>query len=73
MTSKADNFFNRCIFSSTNAQGIPVLQENMDLWLQKLQEEADICNIFSLRGGTFNDWKPFFDCSIDWMAENDLP
>ena len=52
VTSKADNFFtlyNGCVFSSTNAPGIALLQERMDLSLQRLQEEADGCDIFPPR------------------------
>ena len=40
VTSKADNFFtlyNGCVFSSTNAPGIALLQERMDLSFQRLQ------------------------------------
>ena len=53
VTSKADNNFftlyNGCVFSSTNAPGIALLQERMDLSLQRLQEEADGCDIFPPR------------------------
>ena len=56
ITSKADNFFtlyNGCSFSSTNAPGIALLQERMDLSLQRLQEEADGCYIFPPRARAY--------------------
>ena len=51
MTSKADNLFtlyNGCVFSSTNAHGIVLLQEGMDLLLQNLQKEAWLQYLFIL-------------------------
>ena len=44
--SKVDRKFNRCVFSSTNASGISLLQERMDLLLQKLLADAEGCDIF---------------------------
>ena len=47
VTSKADNFFslyNGCVFFSTNAPDIALLQERTDLLLERLQEEADGCD-----------------------------
>ena len=52
VTSKANNFFtsyNGCVFSSTNAPGIALLQEGVDLSLERLQEEADSSDIFQPR------------------------
>ena len=49
VTSKAENVFilyNGRVFSSTNVPGIVLLQEHMDLSLQRLQKEADGCNTF---------------------------
>ena len=53
VTIKADNLnpftlYYGCVFSSTNAPGISLLQEYMDLSIQRLQEEAD-GYIFTLR------------------------
>ena len=44
MTSKADNF-SPCTEDTSSA----LLQERMDLSLQKLKEEADGCNLFPPR------------------------
>ena len=44
--SKVDQIFNGCVFSSTNTSGISLLQERMDLLLQKLLADAEGCDIF---------------------------
>ena len=72
--SKVDRKFNRCVFSSTNASGISLLQERMDLLLQKLLADAEDCDIFlSLAFFAQNDCGSISNIGFNRAAEEGLP